>query len=137
MYRFNAEDPGQSLYTPTTVGVIYMYDQMISSREQGQSLLFPQLVKEWSKLHSYYTWESSYGNKYSLWVWCLWWLWWQLQCQWQGSPLCLPSLHSAGKEKHIHTLLMDTPTTGLTGGHSKQRTLIDHHEHTYAYSIVG
>ena len=22
MYRFNAEDPGQSLYTPTTVGVI-------------------------------------------------------------------------------------------------------------------
>ena len=24
MYRFNAEDPGQSLYTPTTVGVIYV-----------------------------------------------------------------------------------------------------------------
>ena len=23
MYRFNAEDPGQSLYTPTTVGVIW------------------------------------------------------------------------------------------------------------------
>ena len=23
MYRFDAEDPGQSLYTPTTVGVIY------------------------------------------------------------------------------------------------------------------
>ena len=22
MYRFNAEDPGQSLYTPTTIGVI-------------------------------------------------------------------------------------------------------------------
>ena len=24
MYRFNAEDPGQSLYTPTTVGVILL-----------------------------------------------------------------------------------------------------------------
>ena len=24
MYRFDAEDPGQSLYTPTTVGVIYL-----------------------------------------------------------------------------------------------------------------
>ena len=27
MYRFNAEDPGQSLYTPTTVGVIYTFCQ--------------------------------------------------------------------------------------------------------------
>ena len=25
MYRFNAEDPGQSLYTPTNVGVIIQY----------------------------------------------------------------------------------------------------------------
>ena len=67
-------------------------------------------TRKWSKLHSYYTWESSYGNKYSLsvCVWCLWWLWWQLHCQWQGSSLCLPSLHSAGEEKHIHTHLSYT-----------------------------
>ena len=30
MYRFNAEDPGQSLYTPTTVGVIMCHAHMKS-----------------------------------------------------------------------------------------------------------
>ena len=39
-------------------------------------------------------------------------VWWQLHCQWQGSSLCLPSLHSAGEEEHIHTLIVDTTTTG-------------------------
>ena len=37
MYRFNAEDPGQSLYTPTTVGVItvcYNYLKKYSSHSQ-------------------------------------------------------------------------------------------------------
>ena len=31
MYRFNAEDPGQSLYTPTTVGVIVLLQYVLNT----------------------------------------------------------------------------------------------------------
>ena len=35
MHRFDAEDPGQSLYTPTTVGVIRIVNSTVESAIWG------------------------------------------------------------------------------------------------------
>ena len=46
MYRFNAKDPGQSLYTPTTVGVIIII-YFIDRTQPGDHMSYLTNSKDW------------------------------------------------------------------------------------------